>query len=312
MPATLLPLLLALASAAPSLPPVLQTQALHISGLPDVRARAKGSLTLTSQDLVFTANAVDSQIPLDHIVAVSVGNERVEIGGTKARIARMAIPFGGGPALGALTSKSVDLFTVEYRDPHQGYHGAVFILPTREAAEFQSHLVSSTAVPPVALPVPCTAAVKSHAVLFAPIRSTVPLPTEYRALVYEQLLSELRRSSPSESYIRAGDVASGPGCEALTLNLVVDAFRKGNVTERAASGPLGLFVGTTSIEFHVQLQDTKGTTLFETRVKKTIRGESESLDVTRNVAKLICKRIDKELARPGNVSPALSKPHAAA
>ena len=67
-------------------------EAQHVYGLPDAKAKDKGSLTLSGTDLSFTGKAGSSSIPRRSIIAVSAGNQRVEIWGMKGRVLRMVIP----------------------------------------------------------------------------------------------------------------------------------------------------------------------------------------------------------------------------
>ena len=106
----------------------------HIAGLPDTKPNVKGLLALDREGLIFGNSTIHASIPLNRIEAVSVGDERSEPGGKTGAIARKAIPYGGGAALGAIQNKTVDILTIEYLDAHEGYHGAVFVLPKKQAA----------------------------------------------------------------------------------------------------------------------------------------------------------------------------------
>ena len=159
-----------------------------LAGLLDAKANAKGVLTLTPDALVFDDSNARTLIAVNRIIAVSTGDERLEKGGTAGEVARKAIPYGGGAALGAVSQKSVDLLTVEYRDVHEGYHAAVFMLPTKQAAEIQQEtqqkILAETTPLPMVQPVVCRdAGGTPNSVLLAPVDvSGMELPAEYRAL----------------------------------------------------------------------------------------------------------------------------------
>src|SRR3984957_2817521 len=105
----------------------------HAYGLPQARAKEKGALTVNSQGLTFTGRSSRYTVPWRDTVAVSTGNERVELWGTTGRIVRMAIPNGGGLAAASVMHHKVHELTVEFRDRRGAYHGAVFFLPGHDA-----------------------------------------------------------------------------------------------------------------------------------------------------------------------------------
>lgn len=109
------------------------TKAEHIYGLPDVKHNKSGTLTLNADVLNFTGKSDASSIPRASITAVSAGNQRVEMGGLGMRLARMAIPDGGGLAAAALMHHRIDMLTVEFQDGQGGHHAAVFFVPATEA-----------------------------------------------------------------------------------------------------------------------------------------------------------------------------------
>jgi hypothetical protein len=112
-------------------------------------------------------------------------------------------------------------------------------------------------------------------------------------LLYEQTIKELRIKRPEDRILRAGDRSSGPGCPALSLDIAVTGFKKGNRALRAATGPLGLFMGTTSLKFDVSLLDVQNKTVFQAQIKKSKRTDSESLGLADAIAKNVAKRFDK-------------------
>ena len=270
-----------------------QHNVIHVAGLEEVKANVSGDLTLSPAALTFSNKNVTASIPRERIVNVFTGDQRTEPWGTAGKIARKVIPYGGGAALAAATNKKVDLLTVEYRDLHDAYHGVVFVLPLQKAAAVSAQILASL-TPPVELPPSSCAEPLPGSVLVAPIQvSGVDLPAEYRILLYEQTIKELRIKRPENKIFRAGDRSSGPGCAALSLDITVSGFKKGNRAVRAATGPLGLFLGTTSLTFDVSLQDVHDKTVFHAQLKKSNRTDSESLGLADAIAKNVAKRFDK-------------------
>jgi hypothetical protein len=264
----------------------------------DVRTNFKGSLTLTPEALVFTAKNTSEPLPRARIVNVFIGDQRTLPWGTTGMVVRKVIPYGGGSAVAALTNKKVDLLTVEFIDAHEGYHGAVFQLPSQEAASIRDQLVP-TVTAPVEPPARVCTGAQPRSVLLAPVAASgVELPAEYRALLYEQLLKQLKAKLPADTFLRAGDLAAGTGCAALILRITVEDFKKGNRAVRASAGPLGFFLGTTSLHFDINLQDSRGATIIAEQIKKSNRSDSDSLGIADNIAKDVAKRLDRALQKP--------------
>ena len=275
------------------------TDVVHVAGLMEVKPDVKGSLLVTPETIVFSNGTIRASIPRDRILNVFVGDQRTEPWGTTGKVVRKVIPYGGGAALGAITNGQVDLLTVESLDEHDGYHGVVFAVPFQKAAAIREQLTVNL-VPPVkrATP-PCSEGESTpKSVLLAPIAiNGIDLPDEYRILLYEQLYKQLKVHNPSDSFLRTGDLSSGPGCTALTLRVTVKDFKKGNRALRASTGPLGIFLGTTSLSFDINLQDVKDNTIFDAQMKKSDRSDSDSLGLADGVAKSIAKRVDKEMQK---------------
>jgi hypothetical protein len=110
------------------------SQAEHVFGLPGAETKEKGTLLITTTDIVFAGEKNHSAIPLQSIVAVSAGDERVELWGWKGRILRAAIPDGGGLVAATFMHHKVGMLTVEFSDVHGAYHCAVFFLPAKRQA----------------------------------------------------------------------------------------------------------------------------------------------------------------------------------
>ena len=268
-------------------------EATQVMGLPDAKPSIKGQLTLSNTELQFANQDFTGQIPFIRITSVSVGNQRVETGGKTGSIARKVIPYGGGMALATITQKSVDLFTIEYVDPKGGYHGAVFFMPKASAQVLSDRMASrlSTVAPRQAESC-AEGSSNPSAVVLEPIASgAVSLPAEYRVLLYEGLFNELRDSAPAAAYVRAG--SADASCSGMKLKITVTDFKKGNQVLRAETGPIGLFVGKTSVSFHVELTAADGHRVLAEDMTSSKRMDSDSLGVAKSVAKAVSKKIRK-------------------
>jgi hypothetical protein len=277
---------------------LVQHNVVYVAGLDEVKPNVSGDLTLSPAALTFSNKNVTTSIPRERIVNVSTGEQRTEPWGTTGEIARKVIPFGGSVVLAVVTNKKVDLLTVEYRDIHDGYHGAVFVLPAQRAAAVRDSILANL-TPTVEQPASSCADPVPGSVLVAPIQvHGIELPAEYRILLYEQTIKELKATRPEEKFFRVGDRSAGPGCAALRLDITVTGFKKGNRAVRASTGPLGLFLGTTSLSFDVNLKDVHDKTVFGAEIKKSDRTDSESLGLADTIAKNVAKRFDKATESP--------------
>ena len=270
--------------------------AVYIAGLDNLKQNSLGSLRITSDGLVFSTHDAHEHIPLQQITSVYIGDERVATGGTSAKVARKIFLLGFGAAAGALTSKTVDVLTIEYQDGQSGYHGVVFEVPRSQAEIARQQLATFSSSPHQETSAPgCNDNAHSKSLLLAAIdEQGVQLPSEYRVLLYEQLVSELRKSYAGGTVLRVGDPAAG--CPTETLHVSVGAFKKGNEKLRSSTGPVGLLVGGTSVGFTARLVDQDGTVVFEKKLKNSKHGDSDSLGVARNVAESVSKHLSKAKA----------------
>lgn len=222
---------------------------------------------------------------------MSAGNQRVELWGMKGRLLRMAIPDGGGVAAAGVMHHRVDMLTVEYTDNKGGYHGAVFLLPAKEA---DRALQSTALVQVVRAETPKTACqssyIKERSVLVAaPNWENAEVPAAYRALVYEQVIDRLRRVEGIGHVYREGEQDPEGGCSQYVVRISISAFKQGSQVKRAVMGPVGMFVGTTQMTFEATITDASGALSSREQIKATVRGESESTNVAESVAKKLAK-----------------------
>jgi hypothetical protein len=267
------------------------TRAVHVLGLSDVRARENGTLTITPQQLTFTAKSASAAIDLPSIVAISAGNERVELWGMKGRLLRMAVPDGGGVALAMVMHHQRDMLTVEFVDSRGDYHGAVFYLPGNEAQAALSSISPSPAQHPDLSSEPCSAGEASPNSILVK-RPTVGLaeyPPAYRVLVYEHIVDRLAKT-PGAVVLRDSVNGRRTGCAKYTMRLSTEAYKPGSQVRRASMGPAGFFVGVTAITLDLEIKDARGAIVFRDQIQAKERGESESMNVIDKLAKQVVKK----------------------
>ncbi len=263
-------------------------------GLQDIPAGAKGTIELTPDSLIFTSSGLTDRLTRGRINGVFVGDERAETGGFAGKMARVAIPFGGGAALGTVTQKQVGFLTVDYRDEHDGLRSAVFVLYKADALEIADAMeVSLLTHPPVVRTRVCRAHDSSTIIRVLPIQIVPGLAVapEYRALLYERLLEQPAQKLRVDEILP--DEERGAECASYTLTLTVEQFSKGNAVLRASTGPVGLFVGVTKLAVRSQLRDSNGRVVLDKEVKVARRGDKESLNAASSEADDIAKAIKK-------------------
>lgn len=264
----------------------------HAYGLPDARPKEKGTLAITPDGLTFAGKSGSSSIQRPSVIAVSAGNQRVELWGMKGRLLRMAIPDGGGIAAAGVMHHRVDMLTVEFSDSKGGYHGAVFYLPAKEADRALQAFAQTPTVHREAANAPCQGSyVEPNSVLVsAPAWDQVEVPAAYRALVYEHLIDRLQHAKGAGHVYRDGENdRQQQGCPQYTVHISIAGFKQGSQVKRAVMGPVGMFVGTTQMTFDATFTDASGRLNTHEQIKATVRGESESTDVANSVAKSLAK-----------------------
>lgn len=263
----------------------------HAYGLPGAKPKEKGTLTVNSEGLTFTGKSGGSSIQRPSVIAVSAGNERVELWGMKGRLLRMAIPENGGLAVAAILHHRVDMLTVEFSDNKGGYHGAVFLLPAHEAERALASFAQMPEVQREAASATCegTSVRPGSVLISAPTWDQIHVPAAYRALVYERLIDRTQHLKGSGYVYRDGEDDGQMGCPQYVIHTSIAGFKQGSQVKRAVLGPAGMFVGTTQMTFDATFTDASGKLDSHQQIKATVRGETESTSVADTVAKSLAK-----------------------
>lgn len=270
-----------------------------VIGMPGFLPNAQGTLNITSKALTFSTPKVSAGIERGRITNVAVGEETVETGGAMGFIARKALPYNTGSALAAVTHKKVELLTVEYRDSENQYHGVVFGLKPKDIAAVQHEISGGLApvdTPAAGASAACPAdQVRKDTVRLAPIQVDDPslLPEEYKVLVYEHLIKQLKREKGLLAVYRDGDRDPAAQCAEFSLTLDVKVFKKGSQVLRASTGPLGAFFWTTSLSYHLTARTLDGTAVIDKDMKNSERKDADSLNVTKMMGQSIVKDLRK-------------------
>src|SRR5579859_7499129 len=278
----------------------------HAYGLPETKVHDKGALSINSGGLTFAGKSGSYSISRSSLLAVSTGSERVELWGMKGRILRMAIPNGGGLAAAGVMHHKINMLSIEFRDPRDGYHAAVFYLPAEEAERV---MTSFADLPPAQsedseLTLATPSATCNHdspgpqnILVTMPAWNHTNVPAAYRALLYEHTVNRLQHLDGIGHVYREGEVFAQKSCPDYVIHMSVTAFQPGSQVKRAMMGPVGFFVGTTQMTFNIEIKDATGRLNVTDELKTTVRGESESKNVADSVAKSISKRYVSETKR---------------
>src|SRR5208283_308828 len=127
---------------SPAAASVVQTDVKLVIGSDTIKNNSKVTLSVVGSTLHAATKKATMDVGAASIVDITTNEDsRQDITGA-AKLATMAIPYGGGRVL-SLFSHGVDELTLEFKDANGGFHGAVFVLPHQgEAAPFKKQLVA--------------------------------------------------------------------------------------------------------------------------------------------------------------------------
>ena len=120
--------------------------ATHILGFAGAPNNAGGTLSIEGSALKFQkTGGATVEVSVASIQDISLGVEDKQVGGTPMTLGKLAVPFGGGRAIGLVAHKKYDTLTVEYLDGNGGLHGAIFQLNKGKAEAVKAQLVAGGA-----------------------------------------------------------------------------------------------------------------------------------------------------------------------
>jgi hypothetical protein len=146
--------ILTAAPARSQAPSVSQPNVKLVIGGDALKKGSKGTLSVAGDSLKFATTKETMEVKASSILDISTNEDsRQDITGA-AKIATMAIPYGGGRVL-SLFSHGIDVLTVEFTDAKGGYHAAIFELSAQhQAAPFKKQLIAMGAKSSVPLEEP--------------------------------------------------------------------------------------------------------------------------------------------------------------
>lgn len=266
-----------------------------VDGLPGMKPKEKGKLEITHRSLLFRGKSGSVELPIASILAVGTDNQRVELWGVKGRILRMVIPNGGGLLAATMLHHRVDTLSVEFEDERGGYHAAVFYVDAQTAQRVLQLLSSE---PPSGRTRSANTCDGGHprprtVRVLQPEWSNIEVPPAYRALLYESLVERLQKTKGVDYVYRDGEADAQQACAAFTVALTASEYKKGSQVQRASTGPVGFFLGTTRLKFDMQITDAAGGLNYRAEIGAAARGETESMKVADAAAKKVAKEFTK-------------------
>jgi len=269
--------------------------AVHILGLADINAYAKGTLQIDGANIAFRGNSASARIPLASVTAFTVEQETKPLfRGNAGRLLLLA-PFGSGRAISMIRT-GVETLTLQYRDIRDGDHGCILMLPKGDGSAFAERLKrvgireergdDGTLPPP--RKAPSTILLKERlANAKVQVDPIVGLPPEFRTSIYEQLIAALWDTGQFQHVYRSGDPSAETSAGKLHLEITGDRFQKGNERLRT----LTTFGGATVIKVHLRIIDGAQVVVIEKDLQGSVRSYGENLDaagsLVRKVARLL-------------------------
>ena len=119
-------------------------KAVQLTGMPGVKANAKGILSVENGNLHFVHGKAISDVSASVIQDVVSGSDSQKSVGKTVGAISVAAPYGGGRVLSLFRSK-IDTLTVEYRDADGAFHGAIFTMPLGTAELIKRELIAQGA-----------------------------------------------------------------------------------------------------------------------------------------------------------------------
>ena len=115
----------------------------------------------------------------------------------------------------------------------------------------------------------------------------LPIPQEFRAAIYENLLVEIKKTGKFEQVYRSGDKDAANLPNLVTLRTVAQSFKKGSQKKREVT----TVAGSTSISLKVQITDRSGKMIVDQDVVGKVRFFGENLRATFDFSKKVAKLV---------------------
>jgi hypothetical protein len=296
--------------------PVRVDRAYEVVGFDGLKPHSRGTLTFSTNAIQFAGAKASAAVPIASIPRYSLNDDSKEVVPGAAGWLLQSAPLfinplveagsiASGLGLGMLRTR-VSALEFDYVDSSHGSHKALFLVP-RNTADSARLALSSLNVPmETVAPVPHPTFSKDANLLgnrvglgkgvgsirvADPAASDGGMPPFLEALLYEQLISQLKSSGYFSQVLRAGeDVPIGSAAELYTLQIKITAFGEGKPRLRLAT----LGFGKARITAEVQVSDSSNTLLRHNIVNATVSGDQNTFDASWLLAARVAKLVTKD------------------
>lgn len=111
----------------------------------------------------------------------------------------------------------------------------------------------------------------------------VPIPPEFRIAIYENLITQIRKTGKFQHVYRSGDPDAASAPDLVTLRTTVQSFNKGSQKKREVT----TVTGSTSMTLKLHITDHAGKTLVDRDVRGKVRFFGENLRATYDFSKKV-------------------------
>jgi hypothetical protein len=284
--------------------PVVIEGAVNIVGFDGLAPGTAGRLEIDGDLIRFDGKTAHGTIPMDAVRVMSLEHSNKGLmRGVKGNVASMAPQAG---QIYSMIRPGAETLTLFYVDEHQGFHGAVLLLP-KTSRQSVLQAFDQAGIQPASFmddrlgdslrPDGVGLAARGHRPREHSVRINLPgsngkLPPAFVAATYEELIAQLRKSSMFETVWRQGDVRSDG--DASMLDLDVTHYKKGNAGVRGALPVVGMVAGKTLIRADLRFTDAQGTVILQREVKGSVRMMGESIAASKSLAQRVSAALMKE------------------
>ena len=281
--------------------------AYHLCGFGQTKPNSRGLLSISRNRLIFDSSKRSEIILPASITAFDIDSE------SRASLASKTMrPIQASPYLSSLVADVAprladDVVTLDYRDERGGLHEAVVLVPKNIGHGFASYLsnmqvpeiVPSASPAPIEEPAgnskakskkPCEDCAHYTGIRLGRVEIAAEgIPASVRALLYEDLVSQLQSSGYFVEVLRSGEQPSNSAGSLAQIQISVQSFTRGKSLARQVA-PIG---GRTQLLAGVQITSPSGRVVFGRTLTAALSGHGDDLEVCELMSKKIVKLFDR-------------------
>lgn len=293
-------------TTAPNRVPSSEARVTHVLGFENAPKNSSGRLSIEGDDLQFQKGTdAPVRIKISSIRDLSADVIDKQVGGTPMKIAKAAVPYGGGRAISLLSHKKYETLSLDYLDSKGGLHGAIFLLITghtltealaakgipfspsgaKSQADSSRNLQIGTATR--LWDATDTGSSQWSVAVEEVDPGEASIDSPFRVAIYENLSHEMVKAKTFAQVFRGGDRDADSVAKLLILKTTVEKYTPGSETRRAVT----TFTGATKVTVRTQLCTRQGRIVWERVVGANVRFIGGNLRVTNNLARNIAQQM---------------------